>query len=128
MDKTELEQLENWIINMVASMNELMLKDSVPKKKGFQIFKHLLGILCRLLWCPVNRGKSVGILRSLHEIRILNYFLHGLAEGIYNLIRRILRKCHKEKLTEDHIQSLLLGRRDIRKQLVPFPIYIFYVL
>lgn len=28
-----IEQLENWIINMVNSMNELMLKDSVPKKK-----------------------------------------------------------------------------------------------
>lgn len=28
-----IEQLENWIINMVSSMNELMLKDSVPKKK-----------------------------------------------------------------------------------------------
>lgn len=28
-----IEQLENWIINMVGSMNELMLKDSVPKKK-----------------------------------------------------------------------------------------------
>lgn len=28
-----IEQLENWIMNMVCSMNELMLKDSVPKKK-----------------------------------------------------------------------------------------------
>lgn len=28
-----IEQLENWIINMVSSMNEVMLKDSVPKKK-----------------------------------------------------------------------------------------------
>lgn len=28
-----IEQLENWIINMVGSMNELMLKSSVPKKK-----------------------------------------------------------------------------------------------
>lgn len=28
-----IEQLENWIINMVGSMNEVMLKDSVPKKK-----------------------------------------------------------------------------------------------
>lgn len=28
-----IEQLENWIINVVSSMNELMLKDSVPKKK-----------------------------------------------------------------------------------------------
>lgn len=28
-----IEQLENWIINMVSSMNELMLKDNVPKKK-----------------------------------------------------------------------------------------------
>lgn len=28
-----MEQLENWIMNMVSSMNEVMLKDSVPKKK-----------------------------------------------------------------------------------------------
>lgn len=28
-----IEQLENWIMNMVSSMNELMLKDSVPRKK-----------------------------------------------------------------------------------------------
>lgn len=28
-----MEQLENWIMNMVRSMNEVMLKDSVPKKK-----------------------------------------------------------------------------------------------
>lgn len=28
-----MEQLENWIINMVSIMNEVMLKDSVPKKK-----------------------------------------------------------------------------------------------
>ena len=28
-----IEQLENWIINIVSGMNELMLKDSVPKKK-----------------------------------------------------------------------------------------------
>lgn len=28
-----IEQLENWIINIVSSMNELMLKDSIPKKK-----------------------------------------------------------------------------------------------
>ena len=28
-----IEQLENWIINMVNSMNELMVKDSIPKKK-----------------------------------------------------------------------------------------------
>lgn len=27
-----IEQLENWIFNMVGSMNELMLKESVPKK------------------------------------------------------------------------------------------------
>lgn len=28
-----MEQLENWIMNMVNSVNEVMLKDSVPKKK-----------------------------------------------------------------------------------------------
>lgn len=28
-----IEQLENWIINMITSMNELMIKDSIPKKK-----------------------------------------------------------------------------------------------
>lgn len=28
-----MEQLENWIVNMVSSMNEVMLEDSVPKKK-----------------------------------------------------------------------------------------------
>mgnify|MGYP000332150931 FL=1 len=28
-----IEQLENWIINMVSSMNEVMLKDSMPKRK-----------------------------------------------------------------------------------------------
>ena len=28
-----IEQLENWIMNMVSSMNEVMLKDIVPKKK-----------------------------------------------------------------------------------------------
>ena len=28
-----MEQLENWIMNMVSIMNEVMLKDSVPKKK-----------------------------------------------------------------------------------------------
>lgn len=28
-----MEQLENWIMNMVSSMNEVMLKDSVPKKQ-----------------------------------------------------------------------------------------------
>ncbi len=28
-----IEQLENWIINMINSMNELMVKDSIPKKK-----------------------------------------------------------------------------------------------
>ncbi len=28
-----IEQLENWIMNMVNSVNEVMLKDSVPKKK-----------------------------------------------------------------------------------------------
>lgn len=28
-----IEQLQNWIINMVNSMNELMVKDSIPKKK-----------------------------------------------------------------------------------------------
>lgn len=28
-----MEQLENWILNMVGSVNELMLQDGVPKKK-----------------------------------------------------------------------------------------------
>ncbi len=28
-----MEQLENWILNMVGSVNELMLQDNVPKKK-----------------------------------------------------------------------------------------------
>lgn len=28
-----MEQLENWIMNMVSSMNEVMLKDNMPKKK-----------------------------------------------------------------------------------------------
>lgn len=28
-----MEQLENWIMNMVSSVNEVMLKDNMPKKK-----------------------------------------------------------------------------------------------
>ena len=28
-----MEQLENWIMNMVRSVNEVMLKDNMPKKK-----------------------------------------------------------------------------------------------
>ena len=28
-----MEQLENWILNMVGGVNEVMLKDNVPKKK-----------------------------------------------------------------------------------------------
>lgn len=28
-----MEQLENWIMNMVSSVNEVMLKDNMPKRK-----------------------------------------------------------------------------------------------